>query len=36
LDLIFQDQRDIQAAKAFLGKLLVNYDVLGVIYTDKF
>jgi len=35
LDLLLQDRRDTQAAKTFLGKLLVNYDVPDVIHTDK-
>jgi len=35
LDLLLQDRRDTQAAKAFLRRLLVNYDVPDVIHTDK-
>lgn len=35
LDLLLQDRRDTQAAKTFLGRLLVNYDVPDVIHTDK-
>jgi len=35
LDLFLQDRRDTQAAKTFLGRLLVNYDVPDVIHTDK-
>jgi len=35
LDLLLQDRRDTQAAKAFLGRLLMNYDVPDVIHTDK-
>ena len=34
LDLL-QDRRDSQAAKTFLGRLLVNYDIPNVIHTDK-
>jgi len=35
LDLLFQARRATQAAKTFLGRLLVNYDVPDVIHTDK-
>ena len=35
LDLLLQDRRDTQAAKTFLGRLLVNYDVPDLIHTDK-
>jgi len=35
LDLLLQDRRDTQAAKTFLGRLLANYSVPDVIYTDK-
>ena len=35
LDLLLQDRRDTQAAKTFLRRLLVNYNVPDVIHTDK-
>ncbi len=35
LDLLLQDRRDTHAAKSFLGRLFVNYDVPDVIHTDK-
>lgn len=35
LDLLLQARRDTQAAKTFLERLLVNYDVPEVIHTDK-
>jgi len=35
LDLLLQARRDTQAAKTFLRRLLVNYDVPDVIHTDK-
>ncbi len=35
LDILLQPHRDTDAAKTFFERLLVNYDVPDVIYTDK-
>ena len=35
LDIVLQRHRDTNAAKTFLNRLLVDYDVPEVFYTDQ-